>query len=255
MISGLLPYKNDFLVLAYLPPDEEAFYNEQTEDRDAQKRKAANRPELRIISRRGEELSSDALSGLKGYHLNGCNDYFLVPGTLGDGSGEGLGGDGEKGEMNEKDGGKRIPSKAAKGKGKEEAFLVLSPKDIVVARQRDVRDTIAWLVERKRYEEALDAAERLRDEGFDVREIGEKFLDSLVQQGISFPIYRGRARANELLISLPFRSGQFEKAAALVPKVLGGHKKAWEDWIFLFVQKHQLPVRLAVYLFFLFHPY
>lgn len=173
MISGLVPYKNDFLVLAYIPPDEESFYNEQTEDRDAQKRKAANRPELRIISRQGEELSSDALSGLKGYHLNGCNDYFLVPGTLG---GPLPSENSEKGEK---------AALAAKASRSEEAFLVLSPKDVVVARQRDARDTIAWLVERKRYEEALDAAEGLRSEGFNVREIGEKFLDSLVEQGMS----------------------------------------------------------------------
>ncbi|KAL7410874.1 hypothetical protein BDY24DRAFT_417479 [Mrakia frigida] len=193
MISGLTVYKTDFLVLAYLPPDEETFKNEATSSREEQRRKAAQRPELRIISRRGEELSSDALS-LNSYHLNGCNDYSLVPAVAGG------------------------------GEKREGMFVVLSPKDVVVARERDGKDRVAWLVERKRYEEALDMVEKMKKDGavdgedgsLSVRDIGEKFLESLMQ------------------------SGDYSKAASLCSKVLGQDKKAWEDWIFLFAQRKQL---------------
>lgn len=208
MISGLTPYKTDFLVLAYLPPDEEVFANEATESREEQRRKAGQRPELRIISRRGEELSSDALS-LTNYHLNGCNDYSLVPAVAG------------------------------VGEKRDGMFVVLSPKDVIVARERDGKDRVAWLVERTRYEEALDMVEKMQtttttttagaavgaEKGggggggaLSVRDIGEKFLESLMQ------------------------AGEYPKAASLCGKVLGQDKKAWEDWIFLFAQRNQLDV-------------
>lgn len=186
MISGLTPYKSDFLVLAYVPPDEESFDVEATESREEQRRKAANRPELRIISRRGEELSSDALS-LTGYHLNGCNDYVLAEG-LADAGASSSGGS----------------TKAAADAGA--TFLVLSPKDIVVARERDGRDRVEWLVERGRYEEALDAVEKLTADGkagdLDGRAIGEKFLQSLMAKGISFSSKKiGRAKTDGFLSS------------------------------------------------------
>jgi hypothetical protein len=35
-------------------------------------------------------------------------------------------------------------------------------------------------------------------------------------------------------------TGEYEKAASLLAKVLGQDKRAWEDWVFLFAQKQQL---------------
>lgn len=186
MISGLTPYKNDFLVLAYVPPDEgDGFATEITTSREEQKRKAANRPELRIISRKGEELSSDALS-LTGYHLHGCNDYILVPG------GASADPPATRRALLEQ----QQQQQQTRKKEGEGLFIVVSPKDIVVAKERDARDRVAWLVERERYEEALDAVELLKEEGtslagavgptesgLSVREIGEKFLDSLMAAG------------------------------------------------------------------------
>ena len=40
--------------------------------------------------------------------------------------------------------------------------------------------------------------------------------------------------------------GDFDKAAQLCPKVLGQDAKRWEDWIFLFVEQKQLPVRMIL---------
>ncbi len=147
MISGIVPYRNEaLLILAY--PTEDTFINEATEDREEQRRKISPRPELRIISRDGEELSSDALS-LKGYERFQCSDYSLA----------GVSGD--------------------------EIFYVICPKDLVTARPRDETDHITWLVERQNYREALEEVERLgiKVEGLSTSEIGIKYLGSLVEQG------------------------------------------------------------------------
>jgi hypothetical protein len=147
-----------FLVIAYSPP--ETFFDERTDDRAKQARKAAERPELRIISRAGEELAADALS-ITDYHLWGCNDYVLAE----------VGGE----------------DVADEGR----CYVVLSPRDLVLVKPRDRRDHIAWLVERKRYEEALDEAERIEaggpvegeEAGLNAFEIGQRYIEHLVSEG------------------------------------------------------------------------
>ena len=84
---------------------------------------------MRIVSRAGEELVSDAL-GVVDFHAWGCNDYAL----------------------------------AAVDSGPARCYVVLSPKDLVLVMPRDKRDHVSWLVERMRYEEALEEAEALEAE-------------------------------------------------------------------------------------------
>ncbi|GAA5979343.1 hypothetical protein JCM10908_002888 [Rhodotorula pacifica] len=182
MISGIASYgrKGDLLVLAYTT--EEDYDDEAAGDRDAQRRKSANRPELRIISRDGEELSSDAIS-LRNYARFQCRDYSLAPTSAADG------------------------------------FLVVSPEDIVVARTRDESDHIAWLIEMQRYDEALKEIERTEEgagRGFDVTDVGKKYL--------------------EHLISLD----RYDKAASECARILGINAKLWENWVFLFAEKGKL---------------
>ena len=137
-----------FLIIAYTPP--ERFDDEMTEDRARQARKSAERPEMRIVSRAGEELVSDAL-GVINFHAWGCNDYTLAAVDSGPGTalGTGMGATAGQGD--------------AVG-GAERCYVVLSPKDLVLVMPRDKRDHISWLVERKRYEEALEEAEALEAE-------------------------------------------------------------------------------------------
>lgn len=56
---------------------------------------------------------------------------------------------------------------------------MVSPRDIVVARPRDLDDHMGWLLERGRYEEALQAAEaneaQLRDHN--LQDIGQKYIE------------------------------------------------------------------------------
>jgi hypothetical protein len=65
---------------------------------------------------------------------------------------------------------------------------VVSPSDIIVVRPRDEADHIEWLVDRQRYEEALTAAEALQKQhgsALDVKAIGLKYIQHLIDQGKS----------------------------------------------------------------------
>ncbi|ORY90935.1 hypothetical protein BCR35DRAFT_275010 [Leucosporidium creatinivorum] len=150
MISGIAPHGDSYLILAYMTED--LYDNEATENRDEQRRKAGSRPELRIISKDGEELSSDAIS-LRNYDRFQCRDYSLCPAPT------------------------------------DDSFYVISPQDIVVAKPRDEADHIAWLIEQRMYEDALIALEHSGLSGsgaasnFDVTEVGKKYLEFLVDDG------------------------------------------------------------------------
>jgi vacuolar protein sorting-associated protein 41 len=154
--SSSVPAPTSLLVLAYTPVDT-SFSHEATDDRTIQARKTAERPELRIISRAGEELSTDALS-VTGFQSWGCNDYTLA-------------------EFEHE------------GTGRTKGYLVLSPKDVILVRPRDRKDHITWLVERKRYEEALGQIEIMESEGtetIDATEIGQRYIEHLVGEGKGF---------------------------------------------------------------------
>jgi vacuolar protein sorting-associated protein 41 len=199
------PSLTSFLLLAYTPPDK-SFHDEVTA---SQTRKAAERPELRIVSRAGEELAADALS-VSGYDRWGCNDYILA-------------------DVDDADSQGRL-------------YIIVSPKDVVVVRPRDRRDHIAWLVERRRYEEALEEVQKLgdtdaADDGVNVVQIGQRYIEHLVAEGQFCRSYRATT-----LVYEGDNKGDFAKAAHLCPKVCGQDSKRWEDWIFVFAQKHQLQV-------------
>lgn len=171
MISGIATYgPTSFLVLAYVPPDSYTFDNEATDNPQEQKRKAANRPELRIIDK-GEEISADALS-LQNFHLYGCNDYTLAAAPI------------------------PVPTSTSpkpntvRGGGTDDlSFFVVSPSDIIVVRPRDEADHIEWLVDQERYEEALAAAEVFKQKhggALDIQAIGRKYMKHLVHRGKYF---------------------------------------------------------------------
>ncbi|KAG5644802.1 hypothetical protein DXG03_007624 [Asterophora parasitica] len=189
------PALTSFLIIAYTSA--ETFFNERTDDRVQQARKAAERPELRIISRAGDEIAADALS-IADYHLWGCNDYVLC---------EVLGSD-----------------TAATGSNDGRCYVALSPRDLVLVKPRDRRDHVAWLVERRRYEEALNEVEQIEAEtptangeaALSAVEIGQRYIEHLVSEG------------------------DFSKAARLCPKVCGQDSERWEGWIFGFADKRQL---------------
>lgn len=90
-----------------------------------------------------------------------------------------------------------------------------------MAKPRDSDDHITWLLERQRYEEALQAAEANQNllVVHNVLDIGQKYLTHLVKEK------------------------KFEEAAALCPSVLKGDAKLWERWVFIFAEIKRLRVR------------
>lgn len=149
-----------FLILAYQTPD--TYGDEMTEDRTRQARKTAERPELRIITHTGEELSADAL-GVTNYQAWSCNDYVMA-------------------EVD----GPNLPGTSGR------CHIVISPKDIVIVRPRDRKDHILWLVDHQRYDEALDEVEKLDEDECSAEgdqseispiAIGERYIRHLVAEG------------------------------------------------------------------------
>jgi len=165
ILAGIVPHASppgSFLVVAYIAPDNLMFAEETSADRAEQRRKAAHRPELRIISRAGEELSSDVLN-LTGYEMFGCNDYTLQPAFIG----------GAEASL-------------------EGFYVVCSPRDIIIVKPRDATDHVQWLVERKKYDEALTEITRLQKagvvRGLDAGAVGRRYIRHLVDEGARFVI-------------------------------------------------------------------
>mmetsp|Transcript_26359 Transcript_26359/g.79200 ORF Transcript_26359/g.79200 Transcript_26359/m.79200 type:complete len:896 (-) Transcript_26359:107-2794(-) len=182
MVCGLASFDDDLVSVAFVEEDEEA---EAAAGGAAVKRRGSvsesMRPELRITSLRNEEMCSDALS-IRGFKEYQANDYIL----------------------------ESLPE--------ENYFYIVSPKDIVVAKPRDLDDHITWLHSRGQFEEAMQAAEgkegQLRTH--DMLTIRQKFLADLVGQG------------------------EYERAASHCPQFLGSDINLWEKWICTFARIKQL---------------
>lgn len=176
MISGIIPFESNYLILAYLVNEEDQDIEKEItdENRDSMKRKLGSKPELRIISKDGEELSSDVIS-LRNYDKFQSRDYSLCLSPKSNST------------YSSNSTNSTNSTSSSKILSKEENFYVISPEDIVVAKPRDESDHITWLIEQKQYESALLALEKKPDligmENFDITEIGIKFLDHLVEDG------------------------------------------------------------------------
>ncbi|CAG8681179.1 15096_t:CDS:10 [Gigaspora margarita] len=180
VVCGAAPFGDMTLILAYLTNHVEK--NEDSDDPEQHKRPTAKRPELRIMNSSNEEISIDALP-LHGFMHYQANDYVLD----------------------------YFPS--------EDMFYIVSPKDLVLARPRDSDDHVGWLLDRYRYEEALDSLQEAQAWGgskvYDINEVGERYLTYLIRQE------------------------DYSKAAENCKKVLKTDKELWEKWIFTFSElKH-----------------
>ncbi|CAB1340653.1 unnamed protein product, partial [Coregonus sp. 'balchen'] len=122
-----------------------------------------------------EEISSDALT-VRNFQENECRDYRL---------------------------------EHSEG---ESLFYIISPKDIVVAKERDQDDHIDWLLDKKKYEEALMAAEISfkNIKRHEVQKIGMAYINHLVEKG------------------------DYDTAARKCQKVLGKNMELWENEVYRF---------------------
>ena len=136
---------------------------------------------MRLINRKNEEISSDALP-IQGFECYQSTDY-------------------------------RLDYMA-----KESIFYIVSPKDIVVGKPRDLDDHVGWLVEHQRFSEALKAAQE--NEGqlkrHNPTDLGQLYLDHLIKHA------------------------KMKEAAELCPKILGDSAPLWEKWIFRFAKERSI---------------
>ncbi|KAJ3800866.1 vacuolar assembling protein VPS41 [Lentinula aff. detonsa] len=215
------PPLTSFLLLTFSPPqtallDLDVLLISDT-DRIKQAKAPSDRPELRIISRGGEELAADALS-VSGYQAWGCGDYKLAAS------------------------GKSDVDRHADSTNSSNWYVVLSPQDLILVRPRDELDHVTWLIERERYEEALEALEVIehslgvtnKHEGNGNKGttgFGEKLVGGVKLTSVD---------VGQKLVETLVSEGSFPKAAQFLPKVCARDPKRWEDWIFVFAEKRHL---------------
>jgi hypothetical protein len=179
IVCGIAPFKNNLVLLAYTEEEDDDDEEDDDADAAARPRLAAGgrrpaMPDLRVVTYTNVPVSSDALT-IAGYRSHGPRDYSLayLPGT------------------------------------DEPLFYVVSPRDIVLARPRDLDDHIGWLMGRGRYREALDTAALGENQlqSHSVAAVGTRLLEHLLQVR------------------------DFAACAALCPRVLGTDANAWSDWV------------------------
>ncbi|KAH7276323.1 hypothetical protein KP509_39G002800 [Ceratopteris richardii] len=154
-ISGISPYEDALVVLAYLPVNETKL--PETQDGIPSKQVHAQRPEVRIISWQNEERTRDALP-IHGYEHYKAKDYALAHAPFSGSSSAG-------GQWTD---------------GDEPLYFIVSPKDVVIARPRDADDHINWLLEHGLHEQALIAVQTGKARRELVDEVGSKYLDHLL---------------------------------------------------------------------------
>nr|KAF6470533.1 VPS41 subunit of HOPS complex [Molossus molossus] len=100
----------------------------------------------------------------------------------------------------------------------ESLFYIVSPRDVVVAKERDQDDHIDWLLEKKKYEEALMAAEisQKNIKRHKILDIGLAYINHLVEKG------------------------EYDIAARKCQKILGKNAALWEYEVYRFKEIGQL---------------
>ncbi|TKY48587.1 Vacuolar protein sorting-associated protein 41-like [Spatholobus suberectus] len=154
-ISGIAPFGDALVVLAYIPGEEDG---EKDFSSTAPSWKgSAQRPEVRIVTWNNDELSTDALP-LHGFEHYKAKDYSLAHAPF---SGSSYAG----GQW---------------AAGDEPHYYIVSPKDVVIAKPRDAEDHIAWLLQHGWHEKALAAVESGQGRSELLDEVGSRYLDHLI---------------------------------------------------------------------------
>jgi len=154
-------------------------YSKEKDDNDK-----SMRPQLYVVEATDSkyvELCTDNLS-LRGFQDYDCNDYTLECLVV------------------------------------ENLFVIVSPKDIVVANPCDADDRIEWLIEHNKYAEAMKIvnSKNIVLNRNSLISVGKKFLDHLLF------------------------TEKYEEAGQLTAKLFGNDKRLWQEEIFKFAQVHQL---------------
>ncbi|CAN6471406.1 unnamed protein product [Victoria cruziana] len=152
-ISGIAPYGDALVILAYIPEEMNGEKGASTVPRQG----TAQRPEVRVVTWKNDELATDALS-IHGFEHYKAKDYALSYAPF---SGSSYAG----GQW---------------AAGDEPLYYIVSPKDVVIAKPRDAEDHISWLLQRGWHEKALAAVEAGQGRTELLDEVGAKYLDHLI---------------------------------------------------------------------------
>ncbi|GER55616.1 vacuolar protein sorting-associated protein, partial [Striga asiatica] len=154
-ISGIAPFGDSLVVLAYIPVEEdgEKDFSSTIPSRQGN----AQRPEVRVVTWNNDELATDALP-IHGFEHYKAKDYSLAHAPF---SGSSYAG----GQW---------------AAGDEPLYYIVSPKDVVIAKPRDTEDHISWLLQHGRHEKALAAVEAGQGRSELLDEVGSRYLDHLI---------------------------------------------------------------------------
>ncbi|OVA17911.1 Clathrin [Macleaya cordata] len=153
-ISGIAPYGDTLVVLAYIPEKEDG---EKEFSSTTSRQGSAQRPEVRIVTWKNDELATDALP-VHGFEHYKAKDYSLAHAPF---SGSSYAG----GQW---------------AAGDEPLYYIVSPKDVVIAKPRDAEDHISWLLQHGWHEKALAAVEAGQGRTELLDEVGTRYLDHLI---------------------------------------------------------------------------
>ncbi|KAL2507031.1 Vacuolar protein sorting-associated protein 41-like protein [Forsythia ovata] len=153
-ISGIAPFGDSLVVLAYIPGEEDG---EDFSSTVPSRQGNAQRPEVRVVTWNNDELATDALP-VHGFEHYKAKDYSLAHAPF---SGSSYAG----GQW---------------AAGDEPLYYIVSPKDVVIAKPRDTEDHISWLLQHGWHEKALEAVEAGQGRSELVDEVGSRYLDHLI---------------------------------------------------------------------------
>ncbi|KAL8525316.1 hypothetical protein ACS0TY_014805 [Phlomoides rotata] len=153
-ISGIAPFGDSLVVLAYIPVEEgEKDFTSTIPSRQGN----AQRPEVRVVTWNNDELATDALP-INGFEHYKAKDYSLAHAPF---SGSSYAG----GQW---------------AAGDEPLYYIVSLKDVVIAKPRDTEDHITWLLQHGWHEKALAAVEAGQGRSELLDEVGSRYLDHLI---------------------------------------------------------------------------
>lgn len=154
-ISGVAPFGDSLVVLAYIPGEEDG--EKEFSSTIPSRQGNAQRPEVRIVTWNNDELATDALP-VHGFEHYKAKDYSLAHAPF---SGSSYAG----GQW---------------AAGDEPLYYIVSPKDVVIAKPRDAEDHISWLLQHGWHEKALAAVEAGQGRSELLDEVGSRYLDHLI---------------------------------------------------------------------------
>ncbi|XP_074350636.1 vacuolar protein sorting-associated protein 41 homolog isoform X2 [Apium graveolens] len=149
-ISGIAPFGESLVVLAYIPEKE-------GEKEITSSNSSHQRPEVRVVTWNNDKLATDALP-VHGFEHYKAKDYILAHAPFSGSSYTG-------GQWTA---------------GDEPFYYIVSPKDIIIAKPRDAEDHISWLLEHGWHGKALAAVEAGKGSMRLLDEVGSKYLDHLI---------------------------------------------------------------------------